>query len=143
MRNKILKTIKPFRLSILLIAYILFTGCKNDKKPTVGIKNIYNCNYDKITFDLNRIPDSGLVGPSDGQVTVTYEFCIPDEKQYIEEIRKISPAIGFMRGSSGRIGCSDKEILCLGSTGSKNFRTTLCDLSKLEYIERIDQCLFE
>jgi hypothetical protein len=142
MHNKILKIIKPFWFLIFLVAYISLNGCKNDKEAN-ETKNIYDCRYDKITFDLNKISNSGLIGPPDGQTTLTYEFCIPDKEEYIQEIKKISPEISFARDSSGRIGCSNKEILCLGSTGSKNFRTILCSLSKLEYVERIVPCFFE
>ncbi|TSC87949.1 MAG: hypothetical protein G01um101416_264 [Microgenomates group bacterium Gr01-1014_16] len=101
------------------------------------------CNLEKITFDLTEIDENGLIGPPDRKVSEDYEFCIPHEDQYLQEIKKINQNIKCHYGSEGRVGCTDAEYLCIGNTGFKDFRNILCKLSTLGYIDRIDRTLWE
>lgn len=143
MQIKTLKPVKLLEIFILSVTCVSFIGGKNDKKINKEVKDIYDCNYDKITFDLNEISDDGTIGPPGGKTILEYEFCIPAKEQYIQEIKKISSEIKFSRGQMGGVRCSKKEILCQGNTLNKNFRTILCNLSKLEYINRISVCYYE
>jgi hypothetical protein len=110
---------------IILIVVILLSGW--------WIWNNRQCNLEKITFDINEIE----------KVPLDYEFCIPYEDRYLQEIKRIDPEIECYHGSSGRIGCIDSEYLCIGNTGHKDFRNILCKLSILDYIDRIDQTFWE
>ena len=111
--------------------------CANQKNKSV------QCNKEKIVFDVNAIDRNGLVGPLDGKVSVVYEFCIPYENKYLEEVKSIDPLLNCYHGSKGRIGCQENEYLCLGNTHDKDFKSKLCQLSNREYIKQIAQCFFE
>ena len=93
----------------------------------------------KITLDLGQIDDSGLTGPPNGRVAISYEFCIPVTQAAQDEVRQIDSTIVFQPGARGRIGCTKAQILCIGSTHQPNWRAVLQKLASLEYIARIDR----
>ncbi|GAB4463827.1 MAG: hypothetical protein OHK0037_17070 [Elainellaceae cyanobacterium] len=93
----------------------------------------------KITFDLAQISPEGLVGPLDGRRSLRYEFCIPRSADHQTAVQAINPAIEFYPNSPGRIGCGTTQILCIGETHHPNWRETLLDLARLDYVERIDE----
>lgn len=97
----------------------------------------------KITFDLRQLDDAGLIGPADGKVALSYEFCIPSTAACEAEVRAIDPSVQLARGSRGRIGCVPDQTLCIGSTHQPHFRRVLESLAALSYVARIDQCFFE
>ena len=97
----------------------------------------------KVTFDLARLNTDGLQGPPDGLRTLSYEFCIPDGRQYKEQVSKIDPLVTYMCGSPGRIGCPEDECLCIGDTHRPGWRDSLRGLAELPYIDRIDESFFE
>ena len=97
----------------------------------------------KITFDLSKLDESGLHGPPEGKRAPSYEFCIPDTRQYRTEVKQINPSINFFAESPGRIGCGKHESLCIGSTHQKDFKGVLQRLAELPYVQRIDECFFE
>jgi hypothetical protein len=99
--------------------------------------------WQKITFDVGGLDAEGLTGPPDGRHSVSYEFCIPDTAECKAEVKSIDPTVEFMPGCSGRIGCTEGECLCIGSTHQESWRQVLRRLAKLKYIKRIDECLFE
>jgi len=43
----------------------------------------------------------------------------------------------------GRNGCRNDELLCLGDTGSENFRSEICGFTQLDYVERIEPNYWE
>ncbi len=113
---------------------------------SASAKEAVSCHKDylrKITFDINKINDDGLTGPPEGLVSVDYEFCIPAGKDYAEEVKRIDPSAVIHESSSGRIGCSPEEYLCIGNTHQKDFRAVLCRLAGLTYVRRIDMCFWE
>ncbi len=97
----------------------------------------------KITFDLSQLDDAGLFGPPDGRRALDYEFCIPAKPSCLEEVAAIDSTVVVHRTSPGRIGCSGAEYLCIGSTHQIEFRQVLRALANLDYIERIDVCVYE
>ncbi len=99
--------------------------------------------WQKITFDISKLDESGLYGPLDGKRALSYEFCIPDTVQNRTEVKRIDPTVKFFTESPGRIGCSKHESLCIGSTHQKGFRRVLKRLAGLTYVQRIDESFFE
>ena len=99
--------------------------------------------WQKITFDISKLDESGLYGPPDAKRALSYELCIPDTVQNRTEVKRIDPTVKFFAQSPGRIGCKEHENLCIGSTHQKNFRGVLQRLVELAYVQRIDQSFFE
>lgn len=97
----------------------------------------------KITFNLEKLDENGLYGPPDGRRALHYEFCIPAAPELEAQVRRLDPTSQIFPTSSGRIGCTEEEYLCLGNTHQPNFKTVLLTLAKLPYIKRIDQVFFE
>jgi hypothetical protein len=97
----------------------------------------------KINFDTSGINSEGLQGPSGGQVSVSYEFCIPGTPQAMSEVQSVDPTAQCRMGSRGRIGCTPSQALCIGSTHQADWAKVLNDLAALPYIERIDRSYFE
>lgn len=97
----------------------------------------------KIGFDHNAIQDDGLVGPLDGLRALSYEFCIPREDRYRDEVRSIDPTIRVYASAPGRIGCTGEEWLCIGHTHQPGFREILLRLAALSYVEQIREAHFE
>jgi hypothetical protein len=89
------------------------------------------------------LDESGLYGPPDGKLALSYEFCIPDTVQNRTEVKRIDPTVKFFAQSPGRIGCRESENLCIGSTHQKDYRWVLQRLAELTYVQRIDECFFE
>ena len=97
----------------------------------------------KINFDTSAINSEGLQGPPGGQVSVSYEFCIPGTPQAIAEVQSIDPTAQCTKGSRGRIGCTPPQALCIGDTHQEDWAKVLNDLAALPYVERIDRSYFE
>jgi hypothetical protein len=96
-----------------------------------------------ITFDLDRINESGLVGPPDGLRSVMYEFCIPGDSASAAEVLAIDSSLELHLSSPGRIGCSNAQTLSIGSTHQPDWRAVLERLAALEYVTRIDETFWE
>jgi len=97
----------------------------------------------KVELDLSKLDDDGLQGPPDGKVALSYEFSIPDSAECKAEVKAIDQTVQFMPGSSGRVGASKNECLCIGATHQKNYRQVIERLAELSYIKRIIACHFE
>jgi predicted small lipoprotein YifL len=97
----------------------------------------------KINFDTSEINSEGVQGPPGGQVSVSYEFCIPGTPQAMAEVQRIDPTAQCTKGSRGRIGCTPTQALCIGDTHQADWAKVLNDLAALPYIERIDRSYFE
>ena len=76
-------------------------------------------------------------------VAVNYEFCIPADEKHLAQVKKIDRSLQVMKSSKGRIGCSDKSWLLVGSTQQKNYRAVLYDLAALPYVQRIEETFWE
>jgi hypothetical protein len=92
----------------------------------------------RIHFDLSGFEDSGLLGPPDGLRAAAYEFCIPAHEELASEVKAIDPTVQIFAGSPGRIGCTDDQYLCIGSTHQPGFRSVLVNLAQLDYVTRIE-----
>lgn len=123
-------------LAVLAIGWWAWRTFANPRKNAA-------CNPDKITLKLDELDPNGRLLGQDAGAAVDYEFCIPYSDQPLQEIHRIDPTITCQNGSSGRIGCTNDEYLCLGTTADKNAMGILCELSLLDYIERIDQTFWE
>ncbi|MAA78998.1 MAG: hypothetical protein CL916_07030 [Deltaproteobacteria bacterium] len=98
--------------------------------------------YEKVHIArFHEINSQGLIGGVDSYRAVSYEFCIPRIEEYVRAVKNIEPNIGFQR-SSGRIGCTKEEYLCIGHT-NPNYKKTFTELVSLPYIKRIEESFFE
>ncbi|MGB5295972.1 MAG: hypothetical protein WBP34_13550 [Thermoanaerobaculia bacterium] len=96
-----------------------------------------------IRFDLSRLNSDGLLGPPDGLRALSYEFCIPAGEAYVTQVEAIDSTAAIHRSSPGRIGCGEAEYLAIGHTHQPDFRQVLVRLSRLPYVDRIEQAHFE
>jgi len=112
---------------------------EEDLDPKAG--DLAGCH--KLGFDVSDLDEHGLIGPSDGKVAVSYEFCVPKDERRVDEVRTIDPSVAIQAGSPGRVGCGPTQVLCIGSTHQPNFREILSRLCELDYITRIERAFFE
>ena len=117
-----------------------------------GLSILYGCsnidsnsivNNEKIEFDITKLNQQGLYGPSDGLRSLSYEFCIPADEHFVSVIHNIDPEIKIYRHSPGRIDCTSTEYLCMGDTYNKPYQKNFNDLAGLFFIKRIIQSFFE
>jgi hypothetical protein len=125
-----------FLVSLLLNLYPFLPDSRAGDRAQVDPRS-------KITFNLEQLNENGLYGPPDGLRALHYEFCIPGDPVHEAEVRQIDSTIEISRKSRGRIGCTEGEYLCVGSTHQPNFKTVLFKLAELPYVKRIDQACFE
>jgi len=97
----------------------------------------------KIEFDLTAADDRGLIGPPDGLRAISYEFCVPDDSELLEEVRSIDANVEMQGSSPGRIGCGATEVLCLSHTAQSDYREVVEALAALDYVDRIIEAHFE
>ncbi|MBK8602282.1 MAG: hypothetical protein IPN87_03990 [Saprospiraceae bacterium] len=121
----------------ILVFLMLFSACS--KKRAFNVDNIMES---KIKFDLSQLDKDGLSGPDDGKRSISYEFCIPDNKINRDKVKKIDKSIQFTK-AMGRSMCGKNQILCMGNTHQPNSVKVLERLSKLTYIEKITETYFE
>lgn len=96
-----------------------------------------------IRFDSSRLNSEGLLGPPDGLRALSYEFCIPATGSHEREVEAIDVTVTIQQSSPGRIGCGSDEYLAIGNTHQPDFREVLERLSRLPYVERIEESHFE
>ena len=120
--------------AFLLFCCWLLTNCANQKilhpSPKIG-------------FDINALDKEGLMGPADGKVAVNYEFCVPADNHYLNQVRQIDPSLRFHKKSKGRIACSKAEWLCIGNTHQEHAKMKLQRLAEFTFIKRIERAYFE
>ena len=97
----------------------------------------------KIRFDLRRLDADGLQGSPGGRRALHYEYCIPDRPETVEAVAAIDPTLQIHRGSPGRVGCREGELLCLGHTHQPGYRSVLERLSELPSVGEIREAFFE
>lgn len=95
---------------------------------SIDYKTSLSCFGEKIGFKLD---------------VSNYEFCIPYDDKYLNEIKKIDETIKCFSGSTGRIGCKNNEYLCLGNNSKKDIKSNLCKLSSLEYVDYLTETISE
>ena len=96
-----------------------------------------------IRFDTGRLNSDGLMGPADGLRAVSYEFCVPADEQLMELVMSIDGTVEIQRRSRGRIGCEKAEYLAIGHTHQPDFESVLDRLSRLPFVDRIEESRFE
>jgi len=97
----------------------------------------------KIEVNLETVNDEGLRGAPNGLRAVHYEFCIPAGERYATEVLGIDPTLQLLPKSRGRIGCTNRQLLAVGSTHQEGYRQVLERLAALPYITRIVESFFE
>lgn len=119
-----MKSLKTrFYFSLLLLPLI---ACSAAPSPKIG-------------FDTTQLSSEGLLKG----VSVSYEFCIPNDAIHRVKVKNIDPKVTFQEGSRGRIGCGKGQLLCLSHTHQKDHQKILKRLAKQGFIEKIEQCFFE
>ena len=121
---------------IILIAYLMGTGRSSGETLSVAVLW-----QQKVTFSLGSLDEQGLWGPPTGKRVLDYEFCIPRTTRHVAEIKAIDPTIRIQPGR-GRIDCTTDQYLCLGTT-HHDYRKVLETLIQLDYVNRIDQTVWE
>jgi hypothetical protein len=125
---------RPFALLILALSLLSL--------PAMGGGDGAGWAGAKIRFDLSLLDDSGLYGPPDGLRALHYEFCIPDRPGIVLQVHRIDGSVRVQR-APGRSGCSESELLCIGTTHQPGYREVLARLARLPYVTRIEQAFFE
>jgi hypothetical protein len=97
----------------------------------------------KIIFNINDINSQGLRGNETSMRSVSYEFCIPTDKDIARKIKKIDPSLKLYTRARGRINCNNIETLAIGNTHQSQWETILLNLSSQEYIYEIHETFFE
>lgn len=121
--------------SILFLLFV-FVGCQQHR--TTG--DIHT--WKKIKLDFKRFDNDGLSGPPDGKVAANYEFCVPMSDKYWKQVHKIDPTAQRSAGK-GRVGCTEKEWLVIGSTQQPHFQRVLFDLASLPFVREIQETYYE
>ncbi len=92
---------------------------------------------------FGQLDDAGLYGSADGLRALDYEYCIPRQHPYRDEVTRIDPTAAFHEESPGRAGCGPNEVRVTGNTHQVGFRSVLERLSDLAYVARILPVWFE
>jgi len=122
----------------LLVLVLLGCGPTTGKEITIS-----DPDRQKIHFDLSELNEEGLRGPPDGLRSLTYEFCVPADPKYVDEVKSIDPTAQVVIGSPGRIQCPPEQYLVMGNTHQENFRFVLFNLARFGYIQSIEESFFE
>ena len=137
------------RITGVLVLAWLVTGCTAPPPamppaaPTAAPARAPVPTEAKIKFRWENIRPDGLRGPPEGLVSVAYEFCVPTGAEVYQEVRRIDSTVKISPGSRGRIGCSDRQALCIGNTHQRNWRDVLVRLASLPYVAEVRECFFE
>ena len=126
-------------LTMLCLVVTLLTACQ--ASPRQGLDG--RPDPEKIRFRIDDIDADGLRGPAGGQVSVSYEFCVPANAQVYRQLRQIDAGLQINPGASGRSGCTKDQALGIGDTGQPGWRRVLDALTSLDYVSAIRECFFE
>jgi hypothetical protein len=94
----------------------------------------------KIGFDLTAIDTQGL---RNGEVSMDYEFCIPADEMALKKVQDIDAKVRLMKTSKGRIGCTKDQWLCISNTHDPAWKEKLMAIASLEFVERIEETVWE
>ena len=92
-------------------------------------------------FSFSKLDKKGLIKKRG--TSLAYEFCIPNESEYLDKIKSIDKTIAIYKSSTGRIGCGENQILCIGETMDKNYKEIIIALTNLPYVKNINESFFE
>ena len=125
---------------LVLILFAVLSCSKSDQTT----KEHGNGDWqDKIAFDLSQIHPDGLTGPPYGLVSVSYEFCIPKDKEHLDRVLAIDSTIKSVSEAPGRIGCGKTEYLCVGDTHNPRWREILQQIATLDFVKGIERTYWE
>ena len=94
-----------------------------------------------MNFSFTKLDKQGLIKKRG--TSLAYEFCIPNEEQYLDKVKSIDETIAIYKSSMGRIGCGKNNILCIGETANNDFKKILISLTNLPYVKSINESFFE
>ena len=94
----------------------------------------------KIAFDVEQTDERGLRHNSS---YVDYEFCIPHHDSILAIVQQIEPDVRVMKGSRGRVGCTNSEWLCIVNTHDPEWKNKLFALASQPFITRIAEVFYE
>jgi hypothetical protein len=126
---------KTLKLSLEAILIITIASCSLFKSKAVKQAE------SKMNFEFSKLDKNGLIKKRG--TSLAYEFCIPNNETYIDKIKEIDESISIYKSGSGRIGCSNNEILCIGETHNKDYKRILTQIAELEYVKSINESFFE
>ena len=94
---------------------------------------------ENIRFDLNYFDSDGNLVDGKGSA-LGYTFCVPADKQKVQEVRSIDPDLEFITDLNPEIRCqcSENEYLFYGTTRKKDFNIKILKLAGLSYITKIE-----
>ena len=126
---------KTLKLSLVAILIITIASCSLFKSKAVKQAE------SKMNFEFSKLYKNGLIKKRG--TSLAYEFCIPNNETYLDKIKEIDESISIYKSGSGRIGCSNNEILCIGETHNKDYKRILTQIAELEYVKSINESFFE
>jgi len=126
---------KTLKLSLVAILIITIASCSLFKSKAVKQAE------SKMNFEFSKLYKNGLIKKRG--ISLAYEFCIPNNETYLDKIKEIDESISIYKSGSGRIGCSNNEILCIGETHNKDYKRILTQIAELEYVKSINESFFE
>lgn len=133
-----------FNQFLLILGISLFGLCSCTSSQKVEPATVVNddCNYKKIKFDIYELDKRGQLGTENNKTTLDFEFCIPNNPDFLTEVKNIDSSLASQKGK-GRSNCSEEHLLIVGNTYNKDFKKILCKISQLEYVKEINQTLWE
>lgn len=126
---------KTINVTLGILAAILLFSCALAKSSSMKKAE------EKMNFNFSKLNKHGLTKVR--KTTLAFEFCIPNETEYLNEIKSIDESIAVYKSSDGKIGCGKNQILCIGETAGKDYIKILISLTKLPYVKNIDESFFE
>lgn len=126
---------KTLKLSLVAILIITIASCSLFKSKA------FKQAESKMNFEFSKLDKNGLIKKRGS--SLAYEFCIPNNETYLDKIKEIDESISIYKSGSGRIGCSNNEILCIGETHNKDYKRILTQIAELEYVKSINESFFE
>ena len=126
---------KTLKLSLVAILIITIASCSLFKSKA------FKQAESKMNFEFSKLDKNGLIKKRGS--SLAYEFCIPNNETYLDKIKEIDESISIYKSGSGRIGCSNNEILCIGETHNKDYKRILTQTAELEYVKSINESFFE
>ncbi len=118
-----------------IIIFLLLSGCSVFQPATQKKAE------EKMDFSFSKLDKKGLIKKRG--TSLAYEFCIPNESEYLDKIKSIDQTIAIYKSSTGRIGCGENQILCIGETMDKNYKEIIIALTNLPYVKNINESFFE
>jgi len=118
-----------------IIIFLFLSGCSVFQPATQKKAE------EKMDFSFSKLDKKGLIKKRG--TSLAYEFCIPNESEYLDKIKSIDQTIAIYKSSTGRIGCGENQILCIGETMDKNYKEIIIALTNLPYVKNINESFFE